>query len=197
MLSQRLTGIMARRSEPIRLRRWAWVAAGGLVLSVVAGFGVSSHPEPVARPSAVPTPAFGLPHRNAEGGYAFRFPAGWAVRDKGTATTVRAPGRRAVVTFGLAPRGDLQDAERKLVGTIRDSYRGIRLTVIQIEPVGGRRAVTIAGTGMNRAGVRFRFLAVTVAGSGRNRSITLFASRDGGDVMPKLQRILDSFRVVP
>jgi hypothetical protein len=197
MLSQRLSGLMARRSEPIRLRPWAWVAAGGLVLSVAAGFGVSRQPEPLARPSAVAAPMFGLPYRNVEGGYAFRYPAGWAVRDRGTATTVRAPGRRAVVTFGLAPRGDLQEAERSLVGTIRDSYRRVRQTVIQVEPVGGRRAVTIAGTGMNRAGVPFRFLAATVAGSGRNRSITLFASRDGEDVMPTLQRILDSFRVLP
>jgi hypothetical protein len=179
----------------LRPAPWMWVVAGGIVLSAALWVGISLRPELPEPPATAGSP-FGELHRNARGGYEFRHPDGWAVRDDRTVTTVRSPGRRAVITFGLAAKGDLQDAERDLVATIRGAYRNVRLTAIQVEPIGGRRAVTIAGAGVNDRGVGIRFLAATVGGPGRNYSITMFTAAGANpDLMEKLQSILDSFRV--
>lgn len=172
-----------------------WVAAGGVMLSVALGVGISLRAEPPTVPSMVRPAAPGELHRNPEGGYEFRHPGGWAVRTAGTATTVRSPSGRAVVTFGLAAKGDLQDAQRDLVATIRRAYRNVRLTAIQAEPIGGRPAVTIAGTGVNDRGVDIRFLAATVGGPGRNHSITVFTAAGADRVAPRLESIVESFRV--
>lgn len=173
------------------------VAGGGVLLSIALVVGISIRPDLPTAPTTAPQ-AFGDLYRNVQGGFEFRHPEGWEVRNEGTATIVRTPNRRVVVAFGMAARGDLQDAERDLVATIREAYRNVTLTALQAEPIGGRRAVTIAGTGLNDRGVRIRFLAATVGGPGRNYSITMFtaASADRAGLMPKLESILDSFRVI-
>jgi hypothetical protein len=173
-----------------------WVAGGGILLSIALVVGISMRPQLPTAPTRT-LPAFGELHRNVQGGYEFRHPEGWEARNEGSVTTVRTPTRRAVVVFGVAARGDLQDAERDLVATIRRAYRNVRLTALQAEPIGGRRAVTIGGTGVNDRGAGIRFLAATVGGPGRNYSITMFtaAGADRAALMPKLESILDSFRV--
>jgi hypothetical protein len=193
-----------RRFLPGRasLPPWSWVAAGGVLLVIAAGVGIALGPELRPAPARVapqadPEPVQGevAKARNARGGYSLRYPDGWRVRERGTATIVRAPGDRAVVTFGIGPRGDIQEAERDLVAGIRRSYRQVRLTALQVAPIADRPAVSVAGTGRNDRGVRIRFLAATVEGSGRNFAITMFTGSDAGRLMPVLQGILDSFRI--
>jgi hypothetical protein len=191
-----------RRFLPGRgsLPSWSWVAAGGVLLVIAAGVGIALGPEVrQARiaPQEDPEPAQGelVSARNARGGYSFRYPDGWRVQERGTATVVRAPGDRAVVTFGIGPRGDIQEAERDLVAGIRRSYRRVRLTALQVAPIAERPAVTVAGRGRNDRGVSIRFLAATVEGSGRNFAVTMFTGSEAGRLMPVLQGILDSFRI--
>jgi hypothetical protein len=194
--TRRISWRVRARMPSIRGAPWMWVAGGGILLSIAVAVGISIRPDLPTAPTMTPQ-VFGDLHRNVEGGYELRHPEGWEARNEGTATTVRTPNGRAVVAFGVAARGDLQDAERDLVATIRQAYRNVRLTALQAEPIGGRRAVTIAGTGVNDRGVGIRFLAATVGGPGRNYSITMFmaASADRGALMPKLESVLDSFRV--
>jgi hypothetical protein len=176
---------------------WTWVAVSGVLLSIAAAIGIALGPEQ-SRTSTARTDAdrvrFGVLHRNSEGGYAFRHPDRWRTEEEGTATLLRAPKGQAVVTFGLGARGAVQDAENVLLSGIRRSYRRVRLEALQVAPIAGRPAVTVAGTGVNERGVSIRFLAATVGGPGRNHSITMFTTA-GGEAMPALQRILDSFRV--
>jgi hypothetical protein len=182
---------------PRSLPPWTWVVVGGVLLSIAAAIGIAFGPDlsPPRAPSvAAPEARFGDLHRNRQGGYAFRYPQHWRVEEEGTATLLRAPQGRAVVTFGIGARGAVHDAQRVLLSGIRRSYRGVRLEALQVTPIAGRSAVTVAGTGVNERGVAIRFLAVTVGGPGRNLSITMFTTA-GGEAMPALQGILDSFRV--
>jgi hypothetical protein len=186
--------------DALRLPRWTLPAVGGVLLSIAAVAGIALGPDMTDRPGAPPPGAVedtasGTLYRNPEAGFSFRHPARWQVRGAGTATTVRAPGNHAMITFGIGARGRVHDAERTLLAGIRRSYKEVRLTALQVAPIAGRPAVTVAGTGVNDRRVPIRFLAVTVGGPGRNYSITMFTAAGETGLMPRLQGILDSFRV--
>jgi hypothetical protein len=182
---------------PRSLPPWTWVAVGGVLLSIAAAIGIALGPDlsrPPTPPAAAPEPRFGDLHRNVDGGYAFRYPDRWRIDEAGTVTLLRAPKGQAVVTFGIGARGAVHDTQRALLSGIERSYRRVRLEALQVAPIADRPAVTVAGTGVNERGVPIRFLAATIGGAGRNHSITMFTAA-GGEAMPALQRILDSFRV--
>lgn len=149
---------------------------------------------PVEEPGAGPIRL----HENVAGGYGFRQPAGWRVRDRGSTSTVTGLGGAAVVSLGHAPGGKLVEASDRFVDSLRETYRRARLAAAETRRVGPYPALLVSGTGTNREGARIRFLSITVGAPDRNYAIGVFvaADADPAEVLPPVHEIVGSFRVL-
>jgi hypothetical protein len=133
---------------------------------------------------------------NAETSYEYRYPADWTLTEEGTASMLTSPDKGTVVSFGRGPEGSLDEASDQFVGLLQGSYQDVDLGAEQRQDIGGYPSIVVSGTGTNRSGVRIRFLAITVEGRQQNYAIGVFtaASSNPDQVLPQVQRIVESFR---
>jgi cytoskeletal protein RodZ len=137
----------------------------------------------------------GIAQVNRQGGYRFRYPAGWQIEQVGTATEATSSDEKVKVTFGLAPAGDLLSASQQTVSAIQDEYGDVIVTQLHAASVGGRAARFVQGKATNADGVRLLFRSVTVHGRGETFAIVAFESADpSGKMNPTVEMIIDTFR---
>jgi hypothetical protein len=140
-------------------------------------------------------PAFSGAAINSQAGYRFRYPAGWEVEHIGTAIEVTSPDRKAKVTFGLAPAGDLRSASRKTVSAIQDEYGDVIVSDLDTVSVGGRPARLVQGKATNADGVRLLFRSVTVGGKNEVFAILAFEAAGSEEEMrSEIGGIVETFR---
>jgi hypothetical protein len=139
-------------------------------------------------------PAFSGAAINSQAGYRFRYPAGWKVEHIGTAIEVTSSDRRAKVTFGLAPAGDLRSASQKTVSAIQDEYGDVIVTDLDTVSVGGRPARLVQGKATNSDGVRLLFRSVTVGGKNEVFAILTFEAAESEEMSAAIEQIIDTFR---
>jgi hypothetical protein len=183
------------RSRPGRSRRVWWGGGAAVVLAsgLAASMGAPEAPDP--GPGArLATRA----HANEAGSYVFAHPPGWRVRDEGSASRLVSPRRDVAISFGEGAKGGLRGASIQLVSEIEASYRHVDLIGFQLNLIGGEPAISFVGRATGGRGVPLRFQAITVAGPRRNYQVSVFASAnaDPGDVLPPIQEIVGSFRIV-
>jgi hypothetical protein len=191
------------QTEPNRLGR---VGAGDLTLSIfVIGLaalfiwilnvsppgasverapGISAGADPIEGPRR---------HVNSLGGYSFDPPAGWAIRDHGSASELISPDAVVVVSFGAGRPGALPGAASALLRSIRGEYRDVRLDALDRTEVDHRPAVVASGDLRNDTGVRVRFLGIARRMAGENHVIAVFVSQPApADVLRVVERVIGS-----
>lgn len=134
-------------------------------------------------------------HVNEVGGYSFRPPEGWTVRDRGSVSELSSPDGVIVVSFGSGRPGSLWGAAEALLDSIRHGYREVRVGALEPTHVDRRPAVVGTGDLQNDAGVRVRFLGLAIRVAGENRVIAVFVSQpaDPAKVLPEVERVIESF----
>ena len=159
------------------------------LIAYVAARGEGTTPEPRLAKKA---------HANHRAGYAFSYPPGWRLREKGSVSRVISPDRNASVSVGLGGKGNLQDVAIRFVGELEEAYRRVALTGFQLTLLDGEPAVSFNGSAVSDRGVGLRFQAISVAGPERNYSLAVFVAADASpkEVLPPIQEILNSFRLI-
>lgn len=137
-------------------------------------------------------------HANARAGYTFSYPPGWTLRQKGSVARVMSPDADASVSIGIGGRGNLRTVAVRFVGELEETYRRVALTGFQLTLLDGEPAVSFNGSAVSNRGVALRFQAISVAGPARNYSVAVFVAADASpeEVLPPIQEIVDSFRLV-
>ena len=136
---------------------------------------------------------------NAEGRYRFEAPDGWSTTQQGRTTTVTSPDKSTVITIGLGRNGPLPVAGTRLFQQVAGNYRNVEVIPPDAKQVGPRSALVYGGVGNNAQNTRIRFLAITVENEPTNYGITVFtaAGSDPQIVLPSVNRVVDTFRVLP
>jgi hypothetical protein len=136
-------------------------------------------------------------HANSRAGYSFAYPPQWKLREKKSVARLISPARDVSVTFGRGGKGSLREASVEFVRELQESYRRVSLTGFQLTLMDGEPAVAFTGSALSERGVPLRFQAVSVAGPERTYGVSVFVAADANptSVLPRIQEILDSFRV--
>ncbi|MGH3788486.1 MAG: hypothetical protein ACRDRG_18505 [Pseudonocardiaceae bacterium] len=136
---------------------------------------------------------------NADGRYRFEAPDGWSTTQQGRNTTVTSPDKSTVITLGLGRSGPLPFAGTLLFQQVAGNYRDVEVIPPDAKQVGPRSALVYGGIGNNAQNTRIRFLAITVENEPTNYGITVFtaAGSDPKIVLPSVNRVVDTFRVLP
>jgi hypothetical protein len=132
---------------------------------------------------------------NDSGGYQFDYPPQWRVASRGSVTDVESPDDEAIVSFGIAPEGDLLVASDRLLELLRDSYQGFELQDEDVRSFGSDLGMVRNGTASNGT-EPLRFRTVIIKTSEGNYAITSFATKNEGvRYMSDIERIMESFDI--
>jgi hypothetical protein len=179
------------------------IVVGLAVLGPVAAIALLVRPDSVPdgpEPTRAPEPDRRMvEYVNAAGGYGFVVPSTWTLEEDGPTTRIENPSGRIVVSFGPGSAGTLAEASARLLRSLPVGPSERELIGRRRDRIGGAPSLLVSGTG--RSGDRaVRFLAITVhAGPPtRNLAITISvpARSDPERVLPRLEEIVSSFRVV-
>jgi hypothetical protein len=165
------------------------------VAAVVVVPKVLEEDEPPVTSSADEVDASSEHFVNESGGYQFDHPGEWSVATRGSVTDVESPDDEAIVSFGIAPEGDLLVASDRLLELLRDSYRGFELQDEDIRSFGSDLGMVRDGTAINGT-EPLRFRTVIIKTSEGNYAITAFATQNEGvRYMSDIERIMGSFDI--
>jgi hypothetical protein len=136
---------------------------------------------------------------NTAGGYRFEAPEGWSTTQEGRTTTVTSPDNATVITLGLGRAGSLPVAGTVFFQQVAGNYRDVKVLSPNAKQVGPLSALAYGGIGTNAKNARVRFLAITVQNGPTNYGITVFTAADSDPktVLPQVNRVVDTFRVLP
>lgn len=154
----------------------------------------ASDPAPELEPSA-PEPT---PYVNGAGGFAFRAPPSWDLREVGPLAEIVSPNGNIVITFERGARGSLEVASERLVGSLLETRSNSELIGQRRELIGDSRSILVSGTAREDTGEAIRFLAITVRGEPRNYAISIVvpAGSNPEQVLPQIEEIVTSFRTL-
>ena len=135
--------------------------------------------------------------RNAQGRYEFDSPANWTVVKKGSVTEVTSPRDEVLVSFGLAPRGDLLVASDRFLELLSDSFADLQLSGRQLGSTGGHLSMVRTGNAVEENGEELRFSAVVLEGDPENIAIAVFAKTfSQSNLSSKTNEIVASIRLL-
>ena len=135
--------------------------------------------------------------RNTAGGYAFDYPVEWSVTQSGSVTKVTSPNEEVVVSFGLAPTGDLLVASDRFLAILRESFVKLELGGRQLGSTGGHLSMVRTGSAVDVDGEELRFSAVTIEGEQQNIAIAVFAKTTSGPTLSSItNKIVASTRLL-
>jgi hypothetical protein len=173
-----------------------------IAIAAVAGViflpDILNEPSPGLPSSDEPSPSYEV-FVNEEAGYRFEYPSGWTVSRDGTVSRATSDDGRAVVSFGVAPRGDLLVASDRLVELLRDSYRKLRPRNEDVGSINGNLAVLRSGLANNgREELRYRVVLVSTEEGNlpffwADFAITSFVSRTDPRYTDEIEQIIQSF----
>jgi hypothetical protein len=131
-------------------------------------------------------------------GYAFSYPQGWGLLERGTAVRLVGPNGDAAISFRPASDGAVGQASTALLGSLSTDYRDIQLQTPEPERTEqGLAAVVVGARATGPDGRDIRFVSITIHGATGNWAIVVrFAA--GSDVlmfMPAVRQIVDSFQL--
>jgi hypothetical protein len=133
---------------------------------------------------------------NDDGGYSFEHPPDWQVASDGSVSDVESPDNEAIVSFGIAPEGDLLVASDRLMALLRESYEGFELAEEDVQSFGNDLAMVRSGTAAS-GNEDLRFQTVVIKTSEGNYAITSFATENEGvRYMTDIDTMMRSFDIV-
>lgn len=136
---------------------------------------------------------------NKTGGYSIAVPDGWTSSQDGRTTTVRSPEKDTLITFGLGRTGPMPVAATLFFQQVGGAYKDVQVFPPEGKKIRGVPALVYGGVGTNDKNTKIRFLAITVQNSPTNYGITVFtqAGSDPKEVLPEVNRVVDSFTKLP
>jgi hypothetical protein len=136
---------------------------------------------------------------NTAGHYRFEAPAGWSSTQDGRTTTLVSPDQKTVITLGVGHTGPLPLAGALFFQQVAGNYHNVQVIPPQAQQVGPRPALVYGGVGNNAQNTRIRFLAITVQNDPSNYGIAVFteAGSDPKVVLPRVNRVVATFRSMP
>jgi hypothetical protein len=179
-----------------RMRSRPVISLVGVVALLLAGiFGVIGWLSSGARSGTVDT------HEvvNTAGQYSFEAPTGWSTNQQGRTTTVTSPDQTTVITLGIGKTGSLPVAGTQFFQQVAGNYQNVEVIPPEGKWVGPQQALIYGGIGNNAQNTQIRFLAITVQSNPTNYAIAVFttAGSDPKVVLPPVNRVVESFRVLP
>lgn len=193
------------RSDPGEFNdgfRWRSLLKVVLALLVVAGLGALFFLKPWEQEKAPKAQDTTLSSNfetltSAQGGYEFDYPPEWTLSDQGTFTRVSSPKDEIIVSFGVAPPGDLLVSSESLIELLRETYPPLEAEESQLTTTSGFLSMVSSGEGTSESGERFTFEAMILETSKRNYALLSFESikhaTNGQRVLA--ERVIDSFRL--
>lgn len=158
---------------------------------------VADAPDRANAPTAGAADAAGSErHINAEGGYAFRAPAGWNVQTSESSTRITSPTGNAVISILVAPDGGIDAVSDVSTGSIASEWSEIRSEAPRPRTVGDLPALSVGGTAVDGSGTPIRFLSIVIDSGTRNHAIWVSVPEtfDATSILPSIDEILTSFR---
>lgn len=134
-------------------------------------------------------------HHNEPGSYFVDYPRGWTVTGRGSVSKLTSAGGDASVSIGAAPPGKVAKAMDDFVAALRGSLRAI-----EIDRRGSRSgdrcgSAWVAGSALNRDGVRLHFRGDIVRSGDRNFALGAFvAASQSSYYLPIVRGIASSLR---
>jgi hypothetical protein len=179
-----------------RMRSRPVISLVGVVALLLAGiFGVIGWLSSGARSGTVDT------HEvvNTAGQYSFEAPTGWSTNQQGRTTTVTSPDQTTVITLGIGKTGSLPVAGTQFFQQVAANYQNVEVIPPEGKWVGPQQALIYGGIGSNAQNAQIRFLAITVQSDPTNYAIAVFttAGSDPKVVLPPVNRVVESFRILP
>ena len=188
-------------SEPSRSSRWR-TAVGVVVALILAGaIGALFYFAPWESDQRPQTPADSdvdlQTYASGRGGYAFDYPSQWTLNDDGTFTKISSPGQEVIVSFGVAPSGDLLFATESLIDLLRETYSPLEVGGSELGSTSGYVSMTRTGTGTSESGEKFDFKAMVLETKERNYALLSFESVEQASEEDRslADGIIDSFRL--
>lgn len=156
--------------------------------------------DPSASPSVSPAAVVQtrqVVHRR--GGFKVSAPKELKAKRDGRTVRLTSKDRSLVVTVGPSEPGPLRQANRRILGTMRENYRRFELIATEPMRVDGRAALTTSGQATNAQKVRIRFVVLTVRAKPRNYTIAAYTARDSdpATVLPLVNAVANGFEVLP
>jgi hypothetical protein len=193
----------ASARRPFRLTGLVGIA-GACLLGLVVLVAVLSRSPPsgtgqVQEAPSVASPPLGPPasptHVNELGGYSFEPPAGWAVRDRGSASELTSPDGSVVITFGSGRQGSLGVTVDALLDSFRRIYADVQVEAVERTSIHRWSAVVASGELRNAADTRVRFIGIALRRAGVSRIVAVFVAQpvDPAEVLPVIDRVVGSF----
>ena len=192
----------SRAGEPSPSSRWRTVGGTVVALVVAGAIGVLLYLAPWEREQRPQTPADPdvdfQTYESDRGGYAFDYPSDWTLDDDGTFTRISSPGQEIIVSFGVAPSGDLLFATESLIELLRETYSPLEVEGSEVGSTSGYVSMTRSGTGTSESGEKFDFKAMVLETKARNYALLSFDSAEQAseDHRSLADTIIDSFRLV-
>jgi hypothetical protein len=196
-----MDGLTRSSRRPIRL---PLLIIAILLIAIAAVAAVIFLPDILNEPSSglpssgEPSPSYEV-FVNEEAGYRFEYPPGWTVSRDGTVSKAASEDGQAVVSFGIAPRGDIFVASDRLAALLRDSYGKLRPRNEGVRYINGNLAMLRSGLANNGRDV-LRYRAVLVSTDKGNLpflwadfAITSFVSRLDPRYTDEIEQIIQSF----
>ncbi|MGH2631131.1 MAG: hypothetical protein ACRDHI_11325 [Actinomycetota bacterium] len=134
-------------------------------------------------------------HENAEGGYAFRHPSGWAVVDRSTGTELSSTSEQVSISFEVTSEPRIGVAAESIARTFSGGWTDVVVEPLQSRKVAAFDAISISGTGTDDSGRALRFLVIAVEGGTRNFAIRVVVPReyDPSATQPQIEEVVSSF----
>ena len=137
-------------------------------------------------------------HKNEKGGFAFRAPRDWNVRDQGLISEMVSPGQSVAMTVGRVPGIQELRAEQRLLSALREDYRGVTVTKRFLDRgVLDKSTRQVRGRAVNKTGLRVRFAAELSSVKGELYAFLIFQeATQAGPLMPPVRSVQKSFAVL-
>lgn len=110
----------------------------------------------------------------SKAGYSLAYPQSWRVERSGSSTQIIAPGRRGIVSAGVAAPGDARRVAADFTASLRRLYSDIRVERRSSRRVGEEVVVIAAGNCANARGVPLEFQTVLKGDGERNFVMAAF-----------------------
>lgn len=139
-----------------------------------------------------------LVHVNEVGGWLFSYPSAWELDREASFDRLTDPSGNVVVTFDVAPGGELQSASEDIVAELTKDLSDVKLDTGPIERTPqGLPSLVVGGRGIGSGGTPARFLVITIQGPDGNRAIAVHFSPDAEplEALPAIREVIASYRI--
>lgn len=134
-----------------------------------------------------------------KGGFTLEAPTSMKVKRGASTLSLTTSAKDLAITVGPSGPGAVKASDRRILSSLRQQYRKVRVISSEQIEVNGRTALTTGGQAVNSKRVKLRFVIVTVPGKRINHSITAFTTFDSdpATVLPLVNRVVEGFSPAP